>query len=121
MVEQFSPDRINSDDVWRLIPKITARHNPEFDKGGPLKRGSTQMRVVLADGSVLETSRTVPKTVGEPMSNDDVVRKFHTLTDGLLADQRRRDIADAVLALETMPDVAALIKLLAPQVRSAFD
>jgi hypothetical protein len=55
------------------------------------------------------------------MSNDDVVRKFHTLTDGLLADQRRRDIADAVLALETMPDVAALIKLLAPQVRSAFD
>src|ERR1700704_6413704 len=113
MVEQFSPDRIDSDDVWRLIPKITARHNPEFDKGGPLKRGSTQLRVALADGSVLETSRTVPKAVGEPMSNDDVVRKFHTLTDGLLADQRRRDIADAVLALETMPDVAALIELLA--------
>ena len=121
MVEQFSPDRINSDDVWRLIPKITARHNPEFDKGGPLKRGSTQMRVMLADSSVLETFRAVPKTVAEPMSNDDVVRKFHTLTDGLLADQRRRDIADAVLALETMPDVAALIELLAPPVRSAFD
>jgi 2-methylcitrate dehydratase PrpD len=41
MVDQFSPDRIDSDDVWRLIPKITARHDPEFDKGGPLKRGRT--------------------------------------------------------------------------------
>jgi hypothetical protein len=50
-----------------------------------------------------------------------VVRKFHTLTDGLLADQRRQDIANSVLALDTMPDVAALTDLLAPPVRGAFD
>ncbi|MGP1664909.1 MAG: hypothetical protein ACTS5I_03130 [Rhodanobacter sp.] len=121
MVNQFSPQRIDSDDVWRIIPKIAVRHDPEFDEGGPLKRGSTRMRVILTNGRPLETFRTVSKTIGEPMSNDAVVRKFHTLTYGLLADQRRQDIATAVLALDSMPDVTALIELLAPPVRGAFD
>jgi aconitate decarboxylase len=121
MVDQFSPHRIASDDVWRLIPKIVARHDPEFDKGGSLKRGMTRLRVRLADGSVMETFIAMTKTVSEPMSNDLVTAKFNTLTDGLMDRQRRESIVDAVMSLEAMTDTSRLVDLLAPAVRSTFE
>jgi 2-methylcitrate dehydratase PrpD len=34
MISQFTPQRIDDDDVWALIPRITAHHDPEFDKAG---------------------------------------------------------------------------------------
>jgi 2-methylcitrate dehydratase PrpD len=121
LLDQFSPRRIASDDVWRLIPKIVARHDPAFDKGGPLKRGMTRLRVKLVDGSAMETSIAVTKTVSEPMTNDGVVSKFQRLTAGLLAEKRANAIVQAVQALEALPDIYSLGALLAPVVRGAFD
>ena len=121
MVDQFSPQRIASDDVWRLIPKIVARHDLEFDKGGPLKRGMTRLRVRLVDGSAMETSIAMTKTVSEPMTNEGVVSKFHTVTRGLLSENRANAIVQAVQALEALPDIQSLGALLAPVVRGAFD
>jgi 2-methylcitrate dehydratase PrpD len=121
LLDQFSPRRIASDDVWRLIPKIVARHDPAFDKGGPLKRGMTRLRVRLVDGSAMETSIAVTKTVSEPMTNDGVVSKFQRLTAGLLAEKRANAIVQAVQALEALPDIYSLGALLAPVVRGAFD
>lgn len=121
MVDQFSPQRIASDDVWRLIPKVVARHDPSFDEGGPLKRGTTRLKVTLTDGRVLETFRTASKTVAEPLTNDGIVAKYHVLTEGLMDAGRRQAIVDAVLRLDTLPDVSALLRLLAAKVTSPFE
>ncbi|AYC32796.1 hypothetical protein D3880_10575 [Pseudomonas cavernae] len=48
MVRQFAPQRIDSDDVWDLIPRIRAHHQPEFDKAGSKGRGMTRLRVRLS-------------------------------------------------------------------------
>jgi 2-methylcitrate dehydratase PrpD len=120
MVAQFSPSRIDNDDVWQLIPRIFARHDPEFDKGGPTKRGTTRLRVILKSGAVVEDFRTVSKTMLEPMSGEAVAQKFEELTQGLMEDRRRLDIVDVVMSLESLHDVGTLIRLLAPTVKSAF-
>jgi hypothetical protein len=69
----------------------------------------------------METSIAMTKTVSEPMTNEGVVSKFHTLTRGLLSEDRGNAIVQAVQALEALPDIQSLGALLAPVVRGAFD
>jgi 2-methylcitrate dehydratase PrpD len=120
MVRQFSPQRIDEDDVWALIPKIKARHEPEFDKGGPLARGNTRLKVFFHDGSMLETFRKISRTIAEPLTNDAVVAKFRTLTDAIVVPKRQAAIIDRVLNLDKVGDAAELASLLAARVEPAF-
>lgn len=117
MVNQFSPSRINADDVWALIPKITARHEPAFDGGGPR---SARVTVHLTDGSTLESYRPNARTIADPLSNQEVVAKFRTLTDGIVAPERQAGIIETTLAIETKSDASELFSLLAPPVGAAF-
>jgi 2-methylcitrate dehydratase PrpD len=119
MVQQFSPQRIDSDDVWQLIPRIEAHHDPEFDKQGSSVR-KTRMTVKLKDGSTLQHVVEIARTIGAPLSNEGVVAKYRTLTDGIVERKRQDAIAASVLNLETMKDTAELSRLLAPEVGAAF-
>jgi 2-methylcitrate dehydratase PrpD len=119
MVQQFSPQRMDSDDVWELIPRIEAHHDPEFDKAGSSVR-KTRMTVRLRDGSKLQHVVEVARTIGAPLSNDGIVAKYRTLTDGIVEPARQQAIADSVLHLETMNDTLELTRLLAPEVGAAF-
>jgi 2-methylcitrate dehydratase PrpD len=119
MVQQFGPQRINRDDVWELIPRIGARHDPEFDKGGSSVR-KTRMTVHLKDGSTLQRVVEVARTIAAPLTNDQIVAKYRTLTDGIVDPGRQADIADRILSLETLKDTSELSRLLAPAAGSAF-
>ena len=119
MVQQFAPQRINRDDVWALIPKITAHHDPEFDKAGSAAR-NTRVTVHLKDGTKLQHRVEMARTIGAPLTNDQIVAKYRTLTDGIVASQRQADIVDFVLNLETTKDTSGLARLLAPSVGAAF-
>lgn len=117
MVQQFSPARIEADDVWALIPRITAHHAPELD--GRATRG-TRLRVRFTDGQVLESANAAPRTVGAPLTNEGVVQKFRVLTDRIIAPERQSRIIDLVADLDRLEDVAPLVAELAPAVGSAF-
>lgn len=121
MVQQFAPQRINQDDVWELIPRIVARHDPEFDTAGQMGRGRTRVRVCFRDGTHIEVFRMASRSILEPLSKDEIVAKFRTLTDGLITPERQAEIERMVLALEELTDARELIDLLAPKVLAAFD
>ena len=120
LVPQFTPQRINQDDVWALIPRIVARHEPEFDKGGPAGRVQTRVRVFFRDGSQIEEFRMAPRSILQPLSKEEIVAKFCHLTDGLITPARQTEIVRVVLALEELTDTGELIALLAPKVAAAF-
>jgi aconitate decarboxylase len=120
MVRQFAPQRINRDDVWELIPRITAHHDREFDKRGSSAR-ATRLTIHLKDGTRLQHFVEVARTIGAPLTNDQIVAKYRTLTDGIVASRRQADIADAVLNLEALGDTSHLTRLLAPAVGAAFN
>jgi hypothetical protein len=120
LVQQFSPQRINQDDVWALIPRITAHHDADCDRAGPLSRGRTRLRVEFCDGEVLERERQASRAILQPQSNDLIVAKYRHLSDGLIDEQRQAEIERAVLSLERLPDAKKLTELLFPTVCAAF-
>ncbi len=120
-LHQFSPQRISQDDVWELIPKITAHHDPDFDTGGPTARGSTRIRIFFTDGTHLEGFRSFPKIITHPLANEQIATKFRTLTYTILDPTRQAAIEAPVLQLETLPDLTTLCHLLAPPVNALFD
>lgn len=120
MVRQFAPQRIDSDDVWALIPRIRAHHQPEFDKAGSKGRGMTRLRVRLRDGTALESFQLAPRSVLQPLDRIQVVSKFRNLTDDLISLERQQKIESLVLSIEDVTDVRELIELLAHEVNRPF-
>lgn len=120
LTQQFAPQRIDRDDVWELIPRIAARHDPSFDDA-LVSRGRTRLRIFLRDGTMLQTERQASRAVLEPLGGAEIVAKYRRLTEGLIAVERQAAIERTVLAIETLPDAAPLDALLAPSVGTAFD
>jgi 2-methylcitrate dehydratase PrpD len=121
LVHQFAPQRINQDDVWNLIPRIAARHEPAFDNAGPLNRGRTKLRVFFRDGAVLEAERQASRAILQPLSGDEIVAKYRHLTEGLIDSERQSAIQRAVLALDELPEARFLTELLAAPMGAAFE
>jgi len=121
LVAQFAPDRLNADDVWDLIPRITAKRNAEFDKD-PDPGHAVQSRVTVrfTDGKELDAYRPAPKAITTPTSNDGIVTKFRDVTDGVIDTDRRAHIEQVVLGLDKEPNLEGLFDLLAPPVKSPF-
>jgi len=120
LLAQFTPQRIAADDVWALIPKIEAHHEPEFDKAGPRGRGATRLVVRFADGTSEECEVAASRGVLSPLPAHDVQAKFRTLTRDVVAPERAAKIESMVLSLDALADVQELIALLAPPVEPAF-
>lgn len=121
MVKQFTPARIDADDVWALLPKVEVRHQPAFDAGGPTSRGRVRLVVTFTDGQRIEVNRTASRAIESPQSNDEVAAKYRALTDGLVDAGRQRAIEQMVRSLEAVDDVRELLALLAPPVNAAFE
>jgi 2-methylcitrate dehydratase PrpD len=119
MIQQYTPQRIAQEDVWELIPKITARHEPEFD-ASRITQGHTRMRITLADGTRLETFQAMPRTIQQPLSNDKIVAKFRTLTREIVNAERQARIEHLVLHIEEEVDVRELCQVLASPVGAVF-
>lgn len=119
LVHQFSPNRIDCDDVWALIPRIRAHHDERFDTD-PASRLGMRMVVKFINGSHRDIFVAAPKMVAAPLDRDGIVAKFRHLTNGLISDDRQSAIIEMALDLESSPNVERLAALLAPAVRSPF-
>jgi len=120
MVDQFAPSRIDNDDVWALLPRVSVRHDAEFDKLGIHGRGRTRVVATFKDGQRIEVNRMASRAVESPQTTAEVAAKFRTLTAPILDCQRMQAIEQMVLALEDLDDLRELAALLAPSVRSPF-
>jgi hypothetical protein len=78
------------------------------------------MTIRLKDGSTLQHVVEVARTIAAPLSNEQIVAKYRTLTDGIVEPGRQSEIAERILALETLKDTSELTRLLAPSVGAAF-
>jgi aconitate decarboxylase len=120
LIAQFSPDRINQDDVWSLIPRIVARNDEAFDREGALSRGKTRVRILFRDGQSLEKLLQAGRGILPPLTNSQIVDKFRTLTNEIMDPRRQKLIEGHTLALDELPDVNTLVGLLAPPVRAVL-
>lgn len=121
MIQQFAPQRINRDDIWELIPKIVAHHNEEYDDTGPLGRGHAHVRIKFKDGSKLDSERMFARSIENPLTNQEILEKYRTLTDNLMVKDRQAKIEQMVINLEEHSDIKDLLHLLGQSVGSVFE
>jgi 2-methylcitrate dehydratase PrpD len=120
--EQFTPERLDADDIWSLIGK-TAVHLDDSLTDAPITdKFRTDVTVTTADDA--EHHVRVDRPHGapdDPVTNDEIVAKFHALADRVTSRQRAVAIEQAVVGLDTLDDVGNLIDLLAAPVTGALD
>lgn len=120
-VAQFAGSRIAQDDVWALVPKVEAHHDPAYDLRGPDGRGRSRMRIAFADGTADEIEIDGPRGgLRRPLSNAEIVEKYRALTAPIVDSVRREAIEAAVLGIDRLADARELIALLAPPVGCAL-
>src|SRR5271154_1875946 len=122
LIDQFSRQRINRDDVWNLIGRTQTHHEEAYDRLLLDERLTTQVRLTLTDGRTRAKTVTHPRGTGDrALANADILDKYRKLTDRAISPQRQTAIENTVLNIDTLDDIAHLTTLLTPTVQSPLD
>jgi aconitate decarboxylase len=122
LVDQFTQDRINSDDVWGLIDRTITHHEKAYDNLPVDEQLTTKVRLTMKDGTTHSAKVAHPRGTGDrSLTNEEIRDKYAKLTRRTVSADRQAAIEKAVLNIETLDDIAALTSLLTPAVRSPFD
>ncbi len=121
LIDQFAEDRINRDDVWRLIDRTQAHHEESYDKLPADEQLRTTVRLTLDDGDVREATVTHPRGTGDRrLSDSDIVEKYRSLTHSVISPERQAAIEQRVLGIDQLDDISELMALLTPMVEPAL-
>ena len=119
---QFSPGRLDADDVWALVDRVAVHHDIRIDAAPERERFSTDLCITLDDGTRLRRRLAQPHGgPADPVSNAEIVAKFRHLTTPCLTPGRLDAVQNAVLGLDDADDLDHLIDLLAPPVHGVLD
>jgi 2-methylcitrate dehydratase PrpD len=120
--EQFTTKRMDADDIWALIDATEVHLDESLNDAPITERFRTDVAVTMTDGSVHHARVDQPHGApNDPVTNAELVAKFHALTDRVISRSRAEAIERAVTGLEQLDDVGDLIELLADPVAGALD
>ncbi|UXA05280.1 MmgE/PrpD family protein [Mycobacterium sp. SMC-2] len=120
--EQFTPARLDSDDIWSLIAATTVHLDESLTHAGITEKFRTDVVVTTRDGEVHRARVALPHGApNDPVTNDEIVDKFHSLADRVTSRARAEAIEQAVVHLDDLDDIGQLMDLLAAPVAGALD
>jgi 2-methylcitrate dehydratase PrpD len=120
--EQFTPTRLDADDVWAMIDATDVHLDESLADAPVTEKFRTDVAVTMSDGTVHHARVDQPHGAPtDPVTNDELVAKFHALADRVTSRGRAEAIERAVTGLEVLDDVGELIDLLADPVAGALD
>ena len=99
--------------IRALLPRIACEWDADVQAEFPANMSSKL--TVTAAGKTLQAVVVVPK--GEPsnfLTQDELAKKFTTLTAAVLGKERAACLAEAVLAIDTAPEVSTLLRMASP-------
>lgn len=109
-IEAFSNKRLRDPEILELMPKIELRHNPELDRLYP-ERWPAVVEITLSSDQVIQTRVDYPKgDPHNPMSREELVEKFHQLTEKALPSKKRNRLVEACYHLQGVPNLAAFFE-----------
>ncbi|MDT5185731.1 MAG: hypothetical protein QOJ20_1596 [Mycobacterium sp.] len=120
--EQFTPARLDADDIWRLVDRTEVHLDEARDRADISERFGTDLAVTTDDGNVHRVRVDQPHGApADPITNGELVAKFHALADRVTNRDRATAIERAVVALDRLDDIGDLVDLLAAPVAGALD
>jgi len=118
-LNEYTPEKIHSDEVKRMMKRVTCVHDPELEKDFPA-RWPASVSVATKSGEVFKTRVDHPKGDPEnPLSWEELIRKFKDLTAPVFEEPVKDHIVDLVRGLESEKDLERLTRLLAVGTRLA--
>ncbi|MEW5994213.1 MAG: MmgE/PrpD family protein [Candidatus Zixiibacteriota bacterium] len=98
--QSFSEEKLKDKRIWEVIDKIKGEASQEFERMFPAKQPS-KVAIKTKDGKEYSEYLEYPKgDPREPMTMDDLVAKFNSLSAGLLKEKRQREVKDVIFACE---------------------
>lgn len=120
--EQFTAARLNADDIWALISATRVHLDESLADADITEKFRTDLAVTTREGTVHRARVALPHGApNDPVTNDEVVAKFHALADRVTSRGRAAAIERAVIRLDDLIDVENLMDLLADPVAGALD
>ncbi|KAI8959033.1 putative immune-responsive protein [Daldinia sp. FL1419] len=111
--EQFRNDKLDRDEVWRLVDISTCTHNLEYSKSSQ-EKARTKVTITFRDGSAaLSYEQAAPRGVKPPLSNEEILEKWRTVTQNIIGDERRSRIEQIVLTLDECDEISVIGRLMA--------
>ena len=112
LLDTFSEDKLDRDELWILAEKITSTHDERFDQ---LSHEFGSVVTVEFHDSRPESERMVERPIGleRPVTNEEIVDKYRKLTTGRLSTERQEAIEEIVLNFNKLDDIRSLTDLLA--------
>ena len=111
-VDSYAPRRAGRADTVRLWHKIETREDPEWTRRyhatDPNEKAfGARVEIHMADGSVIEDEMAVANAHplgARPFGREDYIRKFETLTDGIIS---RREANRFIEVVQELPKLTA--------------
>ncbi|MDT4930398.1 MAG: hypothetical protein QOF92_3265 [Pseudonocardiales bacterium] len=120
--EQFAAARLDADDIWRLVERTDVHLDESRDHAAVAERFGTDLAVTTDDGTVHRVRIDQPHGAPtDPVTNDELVAKFHALADRVTTRDRAAAIERTVTGLDALADIRELVDLLAAPVAGALD
>ena len=119
LLEQFSSDRLDRDEVRDLVRRTTCSHDPYFDLAERLSGAS--VTVAFEDGFALEASVDMPRGIDPWVTNEQLVEKYRKLGATVIDSKRLKAIEETVLRLDALEDMTGLIELLVVPVEKSLE
>lgn len=103
-VDQYSLARISAPDVQELMRRVEIVLDPDLSG-----RDQPGVEVELTNGNSYESRVVIAKGAPEnPMSNEEIVEKFHRLAIPVIGQAKTRQLVDQIHNLEHLDDLADL-------------
>ncbi len=110
-INEFRGDVLEDPEVLELAQKVTWELDPAAEAMYPKAYPSTLV-AELNDGRKLTAHVDYPKGDPEnPATEEEIVAKFHLLTQDFFGQKKREAIIEAVDRFETMPDISEIADL----------
>lgn len=114
LMDQFGAANLDRDTLWDMVDKVDCVWNPEFDDKSAWY---TRVTVDFKNRPSLVEEAAQPSTYGRPLTNEGIRKKWIMLADSVMDAGRRDAIESLVLNLESVDDVAKIVRLLAAEIR----
>lgn len=107
----FSSPRMKDPLLWNLMKKVSMYADPDFTEGGYRGSYGATLRIKMVNSETLTEKVLTPRGHPQnPLSTEDLIRKYRDCARSILSDEQIESSADIVMNLEKMDKVEPLMR-----------
>ncbi len=110
-IDEFNETNLNDPEIKRLMACISINSDPQLSDAYP-EKWPARVEIKTRTGSIFMGQVDSPKGDSEnPLTREELLEKFHLLTNGLINKTLAEKLVDQAMNLESIPDVANMVNL----------